>query len=576
MTPPSSPTKQNGGDTDEIRMLSAECSRLKSIILRRSKGKTRSSSSSASRRKIRELERECERLKRALKKAVRHAEDDDRLKNALMDRDAMKTQMKIQNDDVNLAISEWKERDAKLKRAHAAEQKRLRKEITVLEEKYERISREFKESRQTFEIRIQEMTNSIEIIRTREENLLRENETLRQEIERMREKKKDGGLSQDEENNELRKMNATLSEQVKSTTMEVHKLASERTKLEQELRKIQDERSELEEKYSNHVSELDQKYSNHISELERGYSGHIARLEEEHSVASQNHIEKHYRNTIEARRELVHADMKLRNAKIRHSESLKNVRRESVSNVENMRRIAEEHAERHNSVRDELSELEKKHDSLMRSRAIGEEDEDEKMREMNRLEREIETLKTLHEVRLKRHLGDLSVSHQKAQIETENRHAKKLETYKSEASRLENELEQVRWDLNMSSARESNVSTEMDRMREDHQIRHDKEIEVVREFEMLLSTAEERERSGAEELILDHENAIEELREAHQSALQHHVSTEMERVREHHQIRHEKEIEVVRELEMQLSKAEEKERSGAREYSITKAIEERS
>ena len=129
-------------------------------------------------------------------------------------------------------------------------------------------------------------------------------------------------------------------------------------------------------------------------------------------------------------------------------------------------------------VRDELSELEKKHDSLMRSRAIGEEDEDEKMREMNRLEREIETLKTLHEVRLKRHLGDLSVSHQKAQIETENRHAKKLETYKSEASRLENELEQVRWDLNMSSARESNVSTEMDRMREDHQIRHDKEIEV--------------------------------------------------------------------------------------------------
>ena len=31
------------------------------------------------------------------------------------------------------------------------------------------------------------------------------------------------------------------------------------------------------------------------------------------------------------------------------------------------------------------------------------------------------------------------------------------------------------------------------------------------------------------------------------------MSTEMERVREHHQIRHEKEIEVVRELEMQLS-----------------------
>ena len=170
MTPPSSPTKQNGGDTDEIRMLSAECSRLKSIILRRSKGKTRSSSSSGSRRKIRELERECERLKRALKKAVRHAEDDDRLKNALIDRDAMKTQMKIQNDDVNLAISEWKERDAKLKRAHAAEQA-FEKEITVLEEKYERISREFKESRQTFEIRIQEMINSIETIRTREENL---------------------------------------------------------------------------------------------------------------------------------------------------------------------------------------------------------------------------------------------------------------------------------------------------------------------------------------------------------------------------------------------------------------------
>ena len=461
-----------------------------------------------------------------------------------MDRDAMKTQMKIQNDDVNLAISEWKERDAKLKRAHAAEQKRLRKEITVLEEKYERISREFKESRQTFEIRIQEMTNSIEIIRTREENLLRENETLRQEIERMREEKKDGGLSQDEENNELRKMNASLSEQVKSTTMEVHKLASERTKLEQELRKIQDERSELEEKYSNHVSELDQKYSNHISELERGYSGHIARLEEEHSVASQNHIEKHYRNTIEARRELVHADMKLRNAKIRHSESLKSGRRESISNVENMRRIAVEHAERHNSVRDELSELEKKHESLIRSRAIvgEEEDDDEKMREMNRLEREIETLKTLHEVRLKRHLGDLSVSHQKAQIETENRHAKKLETYKSEASRLENELEQVRWDLNMSSARESNVSTEMDRMREDHQIRHDKEIEVVREFEMLLSKAEERERSGAEELILDHENAIEELKEAHQ----HHVSTEIDRMSKHHSAE-------VSDLKMQLS-----------------------
>eukprot|EP00938_MAST-03A_sp_MAST-3A-sp1_P002434 g2434.t1 len=524
-TPPSSPTKQNG-DTDEIRMLSAECTRLKSIILRRSKGKTRSSSSSESRRKIRELEGECERLKRALKKAVRHAEDDDRLKNALIDRDAMKEQMKIQNDDVNLAISEWKERDAKLKRAHAVELKRTRKEITLLEEKYEHISREFKESRQKFEIRIQEMTNSIENIRTREENLLRENETLRQEIDRMREKKKD--VSQDDENNELRKINATLSEQVKSAVMEVHQLASERTKLEQELRKIQDERSELEEKYSNHVSELEEKYSNHISELERGYSGRIARVEEEASVATQNHIEKHYRNTIEARRELVHADMKLRNAKIRHSETLKNVRRESISNVENMRRVAEEHAERHESVRDELSELEKKHESLIRSRAIvgEEEDDDEKMREMNRLEREIETLKTLHEVRLKRHLGDLSVSHQKAQIETENRHAKKLETYKSEASRLENELEQVRWDLNMSSARESNVSTEMHRMREDHQIRHDKEIEVVREFEMLLSKAEERERSGAEELILDHENAIEELREAHQSALQHHVSTE--------------------------------------------------
>ena len=230
-----------------------------------------------------------------------------------------------------------------------------------------------------------------------------------------------------------------------------------------------------------------------------------------------------------------------------------------------MRRVAEEHAERHNSTRDELLELEKKHDALMRSRDIGDQNEDEKIREMNRLEREIETLKTLHEVRLKRHLGDLSVSHQEAQIETENRHAKKLEMYKSNTSRLESELEQAHWDLNISSAAECNVSTEMDRLRKHHQTRHDEEMEVVRELKMQLITAEERERSEARELILDHENSIEELREAHQGALQHHISTETDRLRKHHQTRHDKEMEVVRELKMQLITAEERERSEARE-----------
>ena len=62
------------------------------------------------------------------------------------------------------------------------------------------------------------------------------------------------------------------------------------------------------------------------------------------------------------------------------------------------------------------------------------------------------------------------------------------------------------------------VSTEMDRVTQEHQIRHDKEMEVVRELEMQLSKAEEKERSGAKELMLDHENAIQELKEAHQTA----------------------------------------------------------
>ena len=257
-TPPSSPTKY--GDTDEIRMLSAECTRLKSIILRRSKGKTRPSSSSAATRKVRELERECERLKRALKKAVRNADEDDRLKKALFDRNAMKVQLNIQNDDVNLAISEWKERDTKLKHAHALEQKRLRKEIVVFKEKYERLYKEFETSKREYEIRIQDMTNSIESIRSREEDLLSENANLRKEIEMMRKTRRVDEDESKEENSDLRNVNENLRRELDLSLKEVERLVSERTKIEKELLKIQDDRSELEQKYSNHVSELEREY----------------------------------------------------------------------------------------------------------------------------------------------------------------------------------------------------------------------------------------------------------------------------------------------------------------------------
>ncbi|MEC7112407.1 MAG: hypothetical protein VXW72_02630, partial [Candidatus Thermoplasmatota archaeon] len=59
---------------------------------------------------------------------------------------------------------------------------------------------------------------------------------------------------------------------------------------------------------------------------------------------------------------------------------------------------------------------------------------------------------------------------------------------------------------------------------------------------MQLSEAEEKERGGAEKLIFDHENAIEELKEAHQ----HHVSTEIDRMSKHHSAE-------VSDLKMQLS-----------------------
>ena len=118
------------------------------------------------------------------------------------------------------------------------------------------------------------------------------------------------------------------------------------------------------------------------------------------------------------------------------------------------------------------------------------------------------------------------------------------------------------------TALQHHISTEMDRVTQQHQIRHDKEMEVVRELEMQLSKAEEKERSGAEDLIFDHENAIEELKEAHQTALQHHVATEIDRVTQHHQIRHDKEMEVVRELEMQLSKSRGEREKWCREVNI--------
>jgi len=219
-TPPASPTKRED-TTDEIRTLSAECARLKSLILRRTKEK-KTTTSSRSKRKIRELERECERLKRALKKAMRNAEKpDERLKHALNDRDAMEMQMKIQNDDVNLAISEWKERDAKLKRAHALEQKRLKEEMHILKEKYELVCKEFENSKREFEMRIQDMTSSIEKIRVREENLLRENENLREKVEEARRQasqnlRENVEKAQTEASQNLAQENLSLRNQIRS------------------------------------------------------------------------------------------------------------------------------------------------------------------------------------------------------------------------------------------------------------------------------------------------------------------------------------------------------------------------